>query len=107
MRSILTSTIWVVTILSIFALYAIKYDTRQLEIRVREMERLADRTNDEIAVLQAEWGHLTQPERVDKLARKHLGYGPIVPSQFATLEEIIQASRIASGTASRREGASQ
>ncbi|MGI9405734.1 MAG: cell division protein FtsL [Hyphomicrobiaceae bacterium] len=95
MRRVVTSVVWALTILSVFALYAIKYDTRQLEVRVRGLERMVDRTTGEIAVLQAEWGHLTQPDRIERLARRHLGYGPILPDQFATLDEVILASRLA------------
>lgn len=93
MRSVLTTAVWLATILSIFALYAIKYDTRQLEVRVRDMERQANRTGDEIAKLNAQWGALTKPERIERLAREHLGYGPLAPRQFATLDEISRAAR--------------
>ncbi len=92
MRSVLTSVVWITTILSIFALYAIKSDTRQLEVRVRDMDRQVNRTADEIADLQARWSALTKPERIDRLAREHLGYGPLAPRQFATLDEIAQAA---------------
>lgn len=93
MRSALTSLVWIATILSIFALYAVKYDTRQLEVRVRDMERAANRTSDEIAALQAQWGNLNKPERIERLARKHLGYRPLAPQQFATLDEIARAAK--------------
>ena len=93
MRGAFTTLVWIATILSIFALYAIKSDTRQLEVRVREMERQVNRTGDEIANLQAQWSELTKPERVEQLARKHLNYGPLRPRQFATLDEIERAAR--------------
>lgn len=93
MRSALTSIVWIATIFAIFALYSIKYDTRQLEVQVRDMEREANRTADEIADLQARWSILTKPERVERLAREHLGYGPLAPRQFATIDEVARASK--------------
>ena len=93
MRNMLTTMVWVVTIFSIFALYVVKYDTRQLEVRVHEMERQVSRADDEIAHLQVQWGALTRPERIERLARKHLGYGPLRPRQFVTLDEIAQAAQ--------------
>lgn len=88
MRGILTTVVWTVTIIAVFALYAIKYDTRQLEAQVRDMERQAARKEEVLAGLRAEWSTLTRPARIERLARKHLGYRALAPDQFATIEEI-------------------
>ncbi|MEL7303776.1 MAG: cell division protein FtsL, partial [Pseudomonadota bacterium] len=88
MRGILTTVVWTVTILAVFALYAIKHDTRQLEAQVRDMEREAARKEEVLASLRAEWSALTRPARIERLARKHLGYDALAPDQFATVEEI-------------------
>ncbi len=76
------------TIAVVFVLYATKHDTRALDQRVRELERLVDRAETDVAVLRAEWGHLTEPRRIERLTRKHLGLAPMHPSQFGTAEEI-------------------
>ena len=62
-------------------LYGLNYDTRRLEDEVQAKERIAEQARSDIAVLKAERGHLTRPDRIDELARK-LGLGPPKPDQF-------------------------
>ena len=73
---------------SAFALYSVKYDTRQLQMRVLEQERRIERTVTDIAILRAERAHLSRPERLQKLAREHLGLSVAKPAQFVRGSEI-------------------
>lgn len=74
---------------SALLLYALNYDTRRLEAEVQAKERLADRARSDIAVLKAERGTLTRPDRIDGLARQ-LGLGPPKPDQFENGREVSQ-----------------
>ena len=65
-------SIWVLmlaTLASAVALYAIKNDTRRLEVRVHAQERALERAENDVAVLTAERAHLARPERLEPLAR--------------------------------------
>jgi len=70
---------------SAFALYALKYDTRRMEARVRELERSRDSVEAEIFVLKARHAHLARPERLEPLALA-LGLAPIAPRQYLRVE---------------------
>jgi len=64
------------------ALYALSYDTRQIEARVRSAERTAERIRGEIAILRAERAYLARPERIEPVARA-MGLRPIERGQIA------------------------
>jgi cell division protein FtsL len=71
----------IIALASAFALYALKYDTRRMEARVRTLERTVQDVQAEIARLQAEHAHLARPERIEPMARA-LGLAPIGPRQY-------------------------
>jgi cell division protein FtsL len=73
------------TLASAFALYAIKYDTRRLEVRVQAQERALEKAEIDVAVLTAERAHLARPERLEPLARL-LGLAPITNTQYLRLD---------------------
>lgn len=68
-----------------FILYSVKHDTRQVEMRVQARERLLDKTQADIAVLEAERAYLARPERIDGLARA-MGLQPISETQYSGVE---------------------
>jgi cell division protein FtsL len=70
---------------SAFALYALKYDTRRMEVRVEGMERTVDRHEAEIARLKGEHAHLARPERIEPMARA-LGLAPIGSRQYLRID---------------------
>ena len=57
-------------LVGVFALYAIKYDTRQLEARVQMQERDLEKAENNVAVLIAERAHLARPKALEPLARR-------------------------------------
>jgi cell division protein FtsL len=79
-------------IASALFLYALNYDTRQLEVSVQALERDAQSVRNNIAVLKAERSHLARPERIDPLAR-HLGLAPPDPAQFISPDDQALAAR--------------
>jgi len=70
---------------SAFALYALKYDTRRLELEVQEQERTVEKLEAEIGVLKAEYAHLARPERIQSLARA-LGLAPVTSRQYLRID---------------------
>jgi cell division protein FtsL len=75
----------VATLGAAFALYAIKYDTRRLELRVKLQERALEKAEADVAVLKAERAYLARPERLEPLARL-IGLAPIASSQYLRLD---------------------
>jgi cell division protein FtsL len=75
----------VATLGAAFALYAIKYDTRRLELRLQAQERTLETAEIDVAVLRAERAYLARPERLQPLARL-IGLTPIAGSQYVRLE---------------------
>jgi cell division protein FtsL len=70
-----------------FALHALKYGTRRLELHVRDQERTLEKLEGDIAVLKAEHAHLARPERLEPLARS-LGLVPVRREQYLHLHPV-------------------
>ncbi len=56
--------------------------------KAAELDQSIAREEESIRVLQAEWGYLNQPDRLEKLARAHLHLEPLKGGQFVKLEEV-------------------
>jgi hypothetical protein len=82
---IINLSLMLLTLVGVFALYAIKYDARQLEARVQMQERDLEKLENHVAVLVAERAHLARPKALEPLARA-LGLTPIAPRQYLRLE---------------------
>jgi cell division protein FtsL len=67
-----------------FVIYEVKYETREMEARVSELRSEIRKEREAIAVLRAEWSHLNRPERIERLARKHLDLEPVQARQMMT-----------------------
>jgi cell division protein FtsL len=85
------------TLASAFVLYSSNYDTRQLEARVEQQERVIEKARGDIAVLKAERAHLGRPERIEPLARA-LGLGPASEQQLAATPEAALARAMNTGS---------
>ena len=85
MLRIINLTLTLSMLVGVFALYAIKYDARQLEARVQTQERDLEKLENNVAVLIAERAHLARPKALEPLARG-LGLAPIAPRQYLRLE---------------------
>jgi cell division protein FtsL len=73
------------TLASAIALYAVKHDTRRLEVRVLAQERTLERAQNDVTVLTAERAHLARPARLEVLARA-IGMSPITADQYLRLD---------------------
>jgi cell division protein FtsL len=69
------------TLASAFALYALKYDTRRLEVRLQAQERALETAESDVSILTAERAHLARPDRLEPLARL-IGLAPITAGQY-------------------------
>lgn len=74
-----------------FVIYEVKYETREMDQRVAALRLDIRKERDAIAILRAEWSHLNRPERVERLARKHLGLKPVLARQVFTVEQLAAA----------------
>ncbi|MDA7947647.1 MAG: cell division protein FtsL [Hyphomicrobiaceae bacterium] len=72
---------------SAFVIYELKYESRELKQRVAELKLAIRAERDAVAVLRAEWSHLNRPERIAKLARRHLGLKPLKAKQILTARQ--------------------
>jgi cell division protein FtsL len=76
-----------------FVIYEVKHDTREMEEKVAALRLGIRKERDSIAILRAEWSHLNNPERIERLARKHLGLAPVQARQMMTFAELDAARR--------------
>ncbi len=75
------------TVASALLLYSLNYETRRLEAGVQVQERAAVKARSDIAILKAERGHLSRPERIDPIARQ-LGLMPPRPDQLTITSDV-------------------
>jgi len=66
--------------------YSIKYEATLQAEKVAKLRREIDSEKVAVAALRAEWARLSQPERLEDLARKHLDLAPM------RVEQIIKAT---------------
>ena len=72
-------------------IYQVKYQARGFDADIAALDKRIDQERDAIAVLRAEWSLLNRPERIDRLAKKHLKLAPSKPIQIVTLDTVSDA----------------
>ena len=72
-------------------IYHVKYQARGFDADIAALDKRIDQERDAIAVLRAEWSLLNRPERIDRLAKKHLKLAPSKPIQIVTLDTVSDA----------------
>ena len=87
----LTAGVALATIAAAFGLAWIKHDGRRLELRLQAQARQIEKAESDIAVLRAELGYLTRPERLEPLARRQLELRPATADQFVRIGELPRA----------------
>ena len=68
--------------------YSIKYETTFHAEKIVKLKHEIRREQDQIAMLRAEWAHLTRPERVQALADKFLDLEPMAVSQIVKADAL-------------------
>ena len=69
-------------------LFSIKYQVQDLEDDLDKIRKSIIAEHQAIHVLEAEWSHLNNPERLGDLARRHLGMRPVNPAQLTSFKNI-------------------
>ncbi|MEX2449707.1 MAG: hypothetical protein WD407_02515 [Rhodospirillales bacterium] len=63
-------------------LFTVKYQVQDLEHELKTLVRNIDANQRAIHVLNAEWSHLNDTERLRRLAERHLGMQPVGAGQL-------------------------
>lgn len=67
-----------------FGLYQLSYEVQRQEQELADLHDELARERQAILVLQAEWSWKTRPQRLQDLAERHLGLGPLTSAQIVT-----------------------
>lgn len=70
------------------ALYSVKYRVQEMDAQIAALEVQIDEEKTAIHVLNAEWTFLTRPDRVRRLAEKHLDLAPAQTLQIANVADV-------------------
>lgn len=86
------STILVVLMASVvgFGLFQLKYEVMKLESQHKKIQRAIKDSEEAISILNAEWSHLTSPERLQKLASKYLDVIPVSGRQLVSWRQVVR-----------------
>ena len=71
----------------VILIYDMKFETRRLEARAAQLTRAIEDEKDNVALMRAEWSHVTSPDRLEKLALEILPLQPVKSSQLIKQEE--------------------
>ncbi len=74
-------------------LHQLKYESRLLEDRSRDLAAAIEKERDSIAVLKAELSLLLHPKRIERLAKKHLNLEVVKPEQVVTVEWLANVNK--------------
>ncbi len=69
--------------------YDLKFKTRQLETRAQALVTELQDESDFLALMRAETGYLSRPERIEQMARSELKLEPIVPAQLVAWKAVV------------------
>ncbi len=68
--------------------YRTKYETMFYAEQITKLKNQNKRERDSIAVLQAEWAHLTRPTRIQSLADQHLDLKQLTVDQIVQVTDL-------------------
>ena len=68
--------------------YRIKYQTIYYGEQITKLKNQNQRERDSIAVLRAEWAHLTRPTRIQSLADQHLDLKQLTVDQIVQVTDL-------------------
>ncbi len=75
-------------IASAIGVYSIKYESTLQAEKVAKLRRSIDAEQRSIEALKAEWAFMSQPERIDDLAARHLSLVPMKIRQIVQADEL-------------------
>jgi hypothetical protein len=68
--------------------YTVKYDTIFYVEQIKKIESQINKERDAVAILKADWQHLTKPVRLQVLTDKHLSLQPLAAIQIIRSHEL-------------------
>lgn len=74
----------------VILIYEMKFETRRLENQAAELVRAIEDERDNVALMKAEWSHVTRPDRVEKLARDVLQLAPAKGDQLIYQRDFLE-----------------
>lgn len=80
-----TSIFFILALVGGFILFKVKYEVVEIEQKLAETEQQIMREKETIHILKAEWSHLNEPQRLQKLAEKYLDIMPMKTEQIAAV----------------------
>ena len=80
-----TSIFFILALLGGFVLFKVKYEVVEIEQKLAQTEQQIAREEETIHILKAEWSHLNEPQRLQKLAEKYLDIVPMKTEQIAAV----------------------
>jgi hypothetical protein len=90
----------------VILIYDMKFETRRLEDRAAQLERAIEDEKDNIALMRAEWSHVSRPDKIETLARDVLKLEPAKAEQMISQADFqaLLARRAATSAASDTAG---
>lgn len=80
-----TTLFCLLALLVSFILFKVKYEVVEVEERLSQTLRQIQREEENIHILKAEWSHLNEPQRLQKLSESFLDIGPIKTDQIVAV----------------------
>ncbi|WP_088343455.1 MULTISPECIES: hypothetical protein [Rhodomicrobium] len=74
----------------VILIYDMKFQTRRLEAQASSLQRAIEDEKDNVALMRAEWSHVTRPERIETLAREVLKLEPAKPDQLINHRDFME-----------------
>jgi len=80
-----TTLFFLLALLVGFVLFKVKYEVVEIEQKLASTLQQVEGEKDNIHILKAEWSHLNEPQRLQKLAEKYLDIVPMKTEQIAAI----------------------
>lgn len=78
-----STILWIAAVILIgYAMFQVKYEVLQQEQQLARLDHAILKDRESIRVLNAEWSYLSQPTRLDQLAKRYLALAPIGTPQL-------------------------
>ncbi len=82
MLRFLNSLLVVGVLIAAYFVYALEHQRRGVERQMAQLKLRIEEERETAKLLEAEWSLLTRPDRIERLAAKHLQLAPADPRQF-------------------------
>lgn len=93
---------FVVAVMLIYGLYTMKYEVQRLEAKLQSLNEQLAFEREATRVLSAEWSFLNDPERIERLAARHLDLAPVSVHRISAMARLPFKELVARNGASGR-----